>query len=111
ARPRRHRVRQWGRELQTHINSTGLGLEYLAAVRGAARCFGLMVGAKTLSYAVNMAALWYAADLLAAQGIWLVSSMTLAARVHTLDGHVLLPSAPMAAEFAELVDAAIVSVR
>src|SRR6202011_2508765 len=32
------------------------------------------------------------ADLLAAQGIWLVSSMTLAARVHTLDGQVL-PSA------------------
>jgi 4-amino-4-deoxychorismate lyase len=50
------------------------------------------------------------ADLLAAQGIWLVSSMTLAARVHTLDGHAL-PSAPMAAEFAELVDAAIVSDR
>jgi 4-amino-4-deoxychorismate lyase len=50
------------------------------------------------------------ADLLAAQGIWLVSSMTLAARVHTLDGR-RLPSAPMAAEFAELVDAAIVSDR
>jgi 4-amino-4-deoxychorismate lyase len=50
------------------------------------------------------------ADLFAAQGLWLVSSMTLAARVHTLDGRVL-PSAPMAAEFAELVDAAIVSDR
>jgi 4-amino-4-deoxychorismate lyase len=50
------------------------------------------------------------ADLFAAQGIWLVSSMTLAARVHTLDGKAL-PSAPMAAEFAELVDAAIVSDR
>ncbi|MGA8548363.1 MAG: aminodeoxychorismate lyase [Mycobacterium sp.] len=50
------------------------------------------------------------ADLIAAQGIWLVSSMTLAARVHTLDGQVL-PSAPMATEFAELVDAAIVSDR
>jgi 4-amino-4-deoxychorismate lyase len=50
------------------------------------------------------------ADLLAAQGIWLVSSMTLTARVHTLDGQVL-QSAPMAAEFAELVDAAIVSDR
>jgi 4-amino-4-deoxychorismate lyase len=50
------------------------------------------------------------ADLLAAQGIWLVSSMTLAARVHTLDGQVL-PSAPMATEFAGLVDAAIVSDR
>jgi 4-amino-4-deoxychorismate lyase len=50
------------------------------------------------------------ADLHAAQGIWLVSSMTLAARVHTLDGR-RLPRSPMAAEFAELVDAAIVSDR
>ncbi len=50
------------------------------------------------------------ADLFAAQGVWLVSSMTLAARVHTLDGRAL-PSAPMAAEFAELVDAAIISDR
>lgn len=51
-----------------------------------------------------------AADLHAAQGIWLISSMTLAARVHTLDGRRLLRS-PIAAEFAELVDAAIVSDR
>jgi 4-amino-4-deoxychorismate lyase len=50
------------------------------------------------------------ADLFAAQGLWLVSSMTLAARVHTLDGREL-PSAPMSAEFAGLVDAAIVSDR
>ena len=50
------------------------------------------------------------ADLFAAQGVWLVSSMTLAARVHTLDGR-KLPSAPIAAEFAGLVDAAIVSDR
>ncbi len=50
------------------------------------------------------------ADLLAAQGIWLVSSMTLAARVHTLDGRAL-PRAALTAEFAELVDAAIVSDR
>ncbi len=50
------------------------------------------------------------ADLIAAQGIWLVSSMTLAARVHTLDGRTL-PRAPLTAEFAELVDAAIVSDR
>jgi 4-amino-4-deoxychorismate lyase len=49
-------------------------------------------------------------DLHAAQGSWLVSSMTLAARVHTLDGR-RLPPAPMAAEFAELVDSAIVSDR
>lgn len=50
------------------------------------------------------------ADLFAAQGIWLVSSMTLAARVHTLDGRRLLRS-PMTGEFAELVDAAITSDR
>ncbi|OBH86355.1 4-amino-4-deoxychorismate lyase [Mycobacterium scrofulaceum] len=50
------------------------------------------------------------ADLHAAQGIWLVSSMTLAARVHTLDGRPL-PRAPLAAEFAALVDSAIVSDR
>jgi 4-amino-4-deoxychorismate lyase len=49
-------------------------------------------------------------DLLAAEGIWLVSSMTLAARVHTLDGRAL-PRAPLTAEFAELVDSAIVSDR
>ncbi len=49
-------------------------------------------------------------DLHAAQGIWLVSSMTLAARVHTLDGR-RLPRSPMAAEFAELVDSAIVCDR
>jgi 4-amino-4-deoxychorismate lyase len=49
-------------------------------------------------------------DLHAAQGIWLVSSMTLAARVHTLDGRRLSRS-PIATEFAELVDAAIVSDR
>ena len=51
-----------------------------------------------------------AADLVAAQGVWLVSSITLAARVHTLDGK-LLPAAPLAGEFAELVDAAILSDR
>ncbi len=50
------------------------------------------------------------ADLYAAQGVWLVSSSTLAARVHTLDGKPLAPS-PMAAELSELVDAAIVSDR
>ncbi len=47
------------------------------------------------------------ADLVAAQGIWLVSSMTLAARVHTLDGR-WLPRTSFADTFAELVDAAIV---
>lgn len=50
------------------------------------------------------------ADLFAAQGVWLVSSITLAARVHTLDGKPLPPS-PIAAELSELVDAAIVSDR
>jgi 4-amino-4-deoxychorismate lyase len=50
------------------------------------------------------------ADLLAAQGIWLISSMTLAARVHTLDGKAM-PRAPLSAEVAELVDAAIISDR
>ena len=50
------------------------------------------------------------ADLDAAQGIWLVSSITLAARVHTLDGRALQP-APCAAEIAELVDAAVISDR
>ena len=50
------------------------------------------------------------ADLIAAQGVWLVSSITLAARVHTLDGKPLRHS-PMAAEVGELVDAAIISDR
>jgi 4-amino-4-deoxychorismate lyase len=46
------------------------------------------------------------ADLVAAQGVWLLSSVTLAARVHTLDG-VRLRQSPMAAEVAGLVEAAI----
>ena len=50
------------------------------------------------------------ADLVVAQGVWLISAITLAARVHTLDG-TALPSAPLAADFAALVDAAIVSDR
>lgn len=49
-------------------------------------------------------------DLAEAQGIWLISSMTLAARVHTLDGR-RLPRPPFADTFAELVDAAIASDR
>ena len=49
-------------------------------------------------------------DLNAAQGVWLVSSITLAARVHTLDGAPLAP-APLAPEIAALIDAAIVSDR
>jgi 4-amino-4-deoxychorismate lyase len=50
------------------------------------------------------------ADLFAAQGVWLISSITLAARVHTLDGQPLTP-APLSAEVAALVDSAIVSDR
>lgn len=50
------------------------------------------------------------ADLVAAEGVWLVSSITLAARVHTLDGVALRPT-PIAAEMSALVDAAIVSDR
>ncbi|EKF22230.1 aminotransferase class IV family protein [Mycolicibacterium hassiacum DSM 44199] len=49
-------------------------------------------------------------DLFAAQGVWLVSSITLAARVHTLDGR-RLPAARLADEIAGLVDAAVVSDR
>ncbi len=65
--------------------------------------------AKAEGYECDYAAL-RPADLDAAHGIWLVSSITLAARVHTLDGHPL-KMAPHAAEIAELVDAAIVSDR
>jgi len=50
------------------------------------------------------------ADLVAAQGVWLVSSITLAARVRTLDGVALGP-APLADDVAGLVDAAILSDR
>lgn len=50
------------------------------------------------------------ADLVAAQGVWLVSSLTLAARVHTLDG-TRLAASPLAGEFAGLLDAAVISDR
>lgn len=50
------------------------------------------------------------ADIIAAQGVWLVSSITLAARVHTLDGERLAPT-PLADEITGLVDAAILSDR
>jgi 4-amino-4-deoxychorismate lyase len=65
--------------------------------------------ARTKGYDCDYRAL-RVADLQSARGVWLVSSMTLAARVHTLDGRPLGRS-PMAAEFAELVDAAIISDR
>ena len=50
------------------------------------------------------------ADLVGAQGVWLVSSITLAARVHTLDGQALRPS-PLRGNLAALVEAAILSDR
>jgi 4-amino-4-deoxychorismate lyase len=49
-------------------------------------------------------------ELVAAQGVWLLSSVTLAARVHTLDG-VGLPAATVAAEIAELVDLGVAGKR
>ncbi|MGW0043693.1 aminodeoxychorismate lyase [Rhodococcus sp. NPDC003348] len=45
-------------------------------------------------------------DLIAADGIWLLSSVTLAARVHTLDG-LTLPEPEIAEELAGLVDLAV----
>jgi 4-amino-4-deoxychorismate lyase len=50
------------------------------------------------------------ADLIAAQGVWLVSSITLAARVHTLDGRPLA-HAPLADDIAALIDAAVLCDR
>ena len=50
------------------------------------------------------------ADLYAAQGVWLVSSITLAARVHTMDGRPL-PPAPLAAVVADLIETAIMTER
>ncbi len=49
-------------------------------------------------------------DLVSAQDIWLISSITLAARVHTLDGRPRAPSG-LHAEFVELVDAAVAGDR
>lgn len=46
------------------------------------------------------------ADLIAAQGVWLLSSMTLAARVHTLDGVALAPT-PWGPMLSALVDDAV----
>ncbi len=65
--------------------------------------------ARSKGYDCDYRALRYA-DLVAAQGVWLVSSITLAARVHTLDGKPL-PAAPLTGEVSELVDAAILSDR
>jgi 4-amino-4-deoxychorismate lyase len=46
------------------------------------------------------------ADLIAADGVWLLSSVTLAARVHTLDG-LSLPEPDVAEELSGLVDLAV----
>jgi 4-amino-4-deoxychorismate lyase len=48
----------------------------------------------------------FPADLITADGVWLVSSITLAARVHTLDG-LTLARPKIAGEISSLVDAAI----
>lgn len=50
------------------------------------------------------------ADLSAAQGVWLVSSVTLAARVHTLDGRPM-PPARLVPELDRLVEAAVAGDR
>ncbi|MGW4477273.1 aminodeoxychorismate lyase [Rhodococcus triatomae] len=49
------------------------------------------------------------ADLIAADGVWLLSSVTLAARVHTLDG-LPLPEPDVADELSGLVDLAVETV-
>ncbi len=49
-------------------------------------------------------------DLTAAQGVWLVSSITLGASVHTLDGQALQPS-PLRAQVSALIEQAIVADR
>ncbi len=61
--------------------------------------------ARTKGYDCDYQALT-TADLISAQGVWLISSITLAARVHTLDGAVL-PRSPLADDMAALIDAAI----
>lgn len=48
----------------------------------------------------------FPSDLIAAEGVWLVSSVTLAARVHTLDG-LTLQSSPAAEDVASLVELAV----
>lgn len=48
----------------------------------------------------------FPADLVTADGVWLVSSITLCARVHTLNGH-RLPEAPMDATVRGLIETAI----
>ena len=98
--------------IATDIDGRGLGLltppPWYPILRGTTQQ-ALFEVARNKGYDCDYRAL-RPADLFAAQGVWLVSSITLAARVHTLDGKPLPPS-PMAAEVSELVDAAIVSDR
>ncbi|MFF0814818.1 aminodeoxychorismate lyase [Rhodococcus sp. NPDC003318] len=61
--------------------------------------------AGTHRFRCEMAAL-RPADLIAADGLWLLSSVTLAARVHTLDG-LPLPAPEIADELSGLVDLAV----
>lgn len=49
-------------------------------------------------------------DLFAAQGVWLISAITLGARVHTLDGRPL-PKSALADDFARMVDRAVAEGR
>jgi len=51
----------------------------------------------------------FPSDLIAAEGVWLMSSVTLAARVHTLDG-LGLPFPPAAEDVASLVELAVETV-
>ena len=51
----------------------------------------------------------FPADLITADSVWLLSSVTLAARVHTLDG-LALPEAQTASEIVGLVDRAVTTV-
>lgn len=51
----------------------------------------------------------FPSDLIAAEGVWLISSVTLAARVHTLDGLALAPS-PAAEDVASMVESAVETV-
>jgi 4-amino-4-deoxychorismate lyase len=69
----------------------------------------LFEGARDAGYDCDYEAL-RPADLFAAQGVWLVSSITLGARVHTLDGTPLRPAA-LRGEVAALVETAILSDR
>jgi 4-amino-4-deoxychorismate lyase len=69
----------------------------VAAVFATARSRGIVCQERAL----------HIGDLLAAQGVWLLSSITLAARVHTLDGEPL-PAVTEKVDMATIVDEAVV---